>query len=432
MTGKNRVDQTVAIEGQLATPSRSGGTLIISPGAEGEQKIQIPDTPLVVGKSSQADLQIDDPTVSKRHFEIRKTAGGVQLVDLGSRNGTKINGIGVHGALLENGCLITFGRTKIRFESDIKDVSDIDAPTKFGDALGRSKEMRQVFSLLSRIAPTDLTITILGETGTGKDVLARGVHKHSPRGTGPFVVFDCGAVAPTLIESQLFGHTKGSFTGATEDRTGAFEQANGGTLFLDEIGELNLELQPKLLRVLEQRRVRPVGGDAEIPVDVRIVTATNRDLEREVAGGRFREDLYFRLSTAVVRLPALRERQEDLFDLANFFADQQGIKVTEETHAVLQEYDWPGNVRELKNVLAGALAVAEGGVLRPKDFVFFKKRHRAPTLERLPLGGRNLEAVEKAAIRQTLNEFGGNKTQAAKALGIAPSTLYAKIKKYEL
>jgi transcriptional regulator with PAS, ATPase and Fis domain len=247
-------------------------------------------------------------------------------------------------------------------------------------------------------------------------------------------VFDCGAVAPTLIESQLFGHQKGAFTGAVDNRQGAFERANGGTLFLDEIGELSLELQPKLLRVLEQRRLYRLGGEGDIPVDVRVVAATNRDLEKEVARGAFREDLYFRLSTAVVRLPPLRERKEDLTDLITHFARELGgVKVSPEAYKILESYDWPGNVRELKNVISGALAVVEAGEpLSPKDFVFFRKRRREPTLDGLPLAGRTLDSIEKTAIKQTLDQFSGNKTQAARALGIAPSTLYAKIKKYEL
>jgi transcriptional regulator with PAS, ATPase and Fis domain len=407
--------------------------LVVSPGTPAEHRVEIGDRPLVIGKAPDVDIRLNDPTVSKRHAEIRRTPSGVQLIDLGSRNGTKVNSIAVHGALLDGGVTLVLGRTKLRFESEQPRKPTGEGPTQFGGALGRSPSMRRVFGLLERIAPTDLTITILGETGTGKDVLARAVHDASPRSGGPFAVFDCGAVAPTLIESQLFGHQKGAFTGAVENRQGAFERANGGTLFLDEIGELSLELQPKLLRVLEGRRLYRLGGEGDVPVDVRVVAATNRDLEKEVARGAFREDLYFRLSTAVVRLPPLRERQEDLSDLITHFAQELGgVKVSAEAHKILESYDWPGNVRELKNVIAGALAVVEGDALTAKDFVFFRKRRREPTLDGLPLAGRTLDSIEKTAIKQTLDQFQGNKTQAAKALGIAPSTLYAKIKKYEL
>jgi len=434
MSRGKRADQTVAIDSAVRSSPASRAWLVLSPGTPEERRIEIGSRPLVIGKGPEADVRVTDPTVSKRHAELRRTPSGVQLLDLGSRNGTKVNGIAVHGALLEMGVTITLGRSKVLFDGErpSEDTTE-EGPTRFGDALGRSEAMREVFGLLARIAPTDLTITILGETGTGKDVLARAVHKTSPRTNGPFVVFDCGAVAPTLIESQLFGHEKGAFTGATDTRAGAFEMANGGTLFLDEIGELSLELQPKLLRVLEQRRLSRVGAETDLPVDVRVVSATNRDLEKEVEMGRFREDLFFRLSTAVVRLPPLRDRKEDLVDLAIHFAKEQGgVGISQEAENIITAYDWPGNVRELKNVISGAVAVVEGSELTAKDFVFFRKRKREPTLDGLPLAGRDLESIEKTAIRQTLDECAGNKTQAAKALGIAPSTLYAKIKKYEL
>jgi DNA-binding NtrC family response regulator len=247
------------------------------------------------------------------------------------------------------------------------------------------------------------------------------------------VVFDCGAAAPTLIESQLFGHERGAFTGAVDERRGAFEQAHGGTLFLDEIGELSIDLQPKLLRVLEQKRVGRLGSQTERPIDVRIVCATNRELEREVAAGRFRQGLFFRVNVAVVRLPPLRERREDLVPLIQLFASlTEGLEVSPEAFGILTSYDWPGNVRELRNVIQSAAAVSDGKLLRPRDFILFSGSHRAPTLDGLPLAGRTLESIESAAIRQTLQQFAGNKTQAARALGIAPSTLYAKLKKYAL
>jgi len=294
--------------------------------------------------------------------------------------------------------------------------------------------MRRVFALLARLAPTELTITLTGETGTGKDVLARAVHEASARAGRPFIVFDCGAVAGNLIESELFGHAKGSFTGAITTRQGAFETAQGGTLFLDEIGELSLDLQPKLLRVLEQRRLRRVGDSEDRPVDVRIVAATNRDLEVQVKEGAFRQDLFFRLSMAVLHVPALRERPEDLPALATHFAagSAGALTVAPETLQVLGRYDWPGNVRELRNVITAAAAVAEKGALEPRHLIFFRPQRRRPSVPRLPLAGQSLEAIERAAIDQTLRQFAGNRTKAARALGIAASTLYEKIKKYDL
>jgi DNA-binding NtrC family response regulator len=294
--------------------------------------------------------------------------------------------------------------------------------------------MRRVFALLQKLAPTELTITLTGETGTGKDVLARAVHDASPRAGAAFVVFDCGAAAPSLIETELFGHEKGAFTGAASERRGAFERAHGGTLFLDEVGELALDLQPKLLRALEQRCVRRVGGAEDITVDVRILAATNRDLEDDVHTGRFREDLYFRLSAAIVKVPSLRARRADLGELVQAILAAEGrrLSVSPDTLAVLASYDWPGNVRELRNVLLGAAALAEGETLEPRDLMFFRPRRRDPTIDRLPLAGRSLESIERAAIGQTLRQVGGNKVKAARELGIAPSTLYEKIKKYGL
>jgi DNA-binding NtrC family response regulator len=265
-------------------------------------------------------------------------------------------------------------------------------------------------------------------------VLARAIHKSSPRADGQLVVFDGGAVSPSLIESELFGHERGAFTGAHAERAGAFERADGGTLFLDEIGELPLDLQPRLLRALEQRAVRRIGGSAEMAVDVRVIAATNRDLAAEVAAGRFRQDLFFRLSAAVVHVPPLRERPEDLSVLIDRLIADTGreCRVSGPAVAALRAYDWPGNIRELKNVITTALAMVDGPLLEMRHLMFPGSARRQPSLDDLPLGGRTLDAVERAAIRQTLDQVGGNRSKAARALGIAPSTLYEKIKRYGL
>jgi DNA-binding NtrC family response regulator len=442
-----RRSPTVAYD--ASNPPPSGGDaayLVVAPGTPDEQRIFLGDRPIRIGSDEDNDLRLDDPHVSRRHAEVRRGPDGVLLRDLGSKNGTFVEGIKVKEALLPPGANITIGGTPLRYLAEgasaqvaskppaPRPPSEPTGPTKFGAAVGTSPRMREVFALLERVAPTDLTILITGETGTGKDVLARGVHSLSPRKNGPFVVFDCGAVAPSLIESELFGHERGAFTGAVTDHRGAFERAAGGTLFLDEIGELALDLQPKLLRALEQRAVRKIGGDSDIKVDVRIVAATNRDLEKEVGGGRFRQDLFYRLSTAVVSVPPLRERLADLPAIIEAILADAGrpMRVAKETYEALSGYDWPGNVRELKNAVAGAAALADGPVLEPRHLIFFKPRRRAPTIDSLPLAGRSLESIERAAIAQTLRQFDGNKTKAARALGIAPSTLYEKIKKYGL
>jgi DNA-binding NtrC family response regulator len=278
----------------------------------------------------------------------------------------------------------------------------------------------------------------MGETGTGKDVLAHAIHDASARAKQPFVIFDCGAVPPNLIESELFGHERGAFTGASSEHAGAFERAQGGTLFLDEIGELPLELQPRLLRALDSRAVRRVGGARDRRVDVRVVAATNRDLATLVSAKQFREDLYFRLAGAVLQLPALRDRLEDLALLVPRLLEDLGrvdVHVTEQAIAALRAHPWPGNVRELKNALACALAFVEAGALEPRHLRFVASgggEAEASAVDRLPLGGRPLDELERAAIRQTLAQTHGNKVRAAKLLGIAVSTLYDKIKRYGL
>jgi len=296
--------------------------------------------------------------------------------------------------------------------------------------------MHDVFDILARLARTDVTITLAGETGSGKDVLAHTVHAQSARGSEPFVVFDCGAVTASLAESELLGHEKGSFTGAIATHAGAFERAHGGTLFLDEVGELPLDLQPRLLRVLESRSVRRVGGALDRAVDVRVVAATNRDLASEVAAGRFRQDLYFRLAAAVVFVPPLRDRVEDLpLLIPQLLADlgHGDVIVADETLDALRPHPWTGNVRELKNALAYALAFVDDGLLRPRHFQLQASAAESESiLERLPLGGKTLQRIEEAAIRQTLAQTMGNKALAARKLDIAVSTLYEKLKKYNL
>jgi transcriptional regulator with PAS, ATPase and Fis domain len=308
---------------------------------------------------------------------------------------------------------------------------------RFGRIAALSPAMREVFAAVSRLAATDVTLTLIGETGTGKDVLAHGVHEASGRAGTPFVVFDCGAVPPNLVESELFGHERGAFTGAHTEHVGAFERAAGGTLFLDEIGELPLDLQPRLLRALENRSVRRVGGTRDLPIGARIIAATNRDLATLVATKHFRQDLYFRLAAAVVHLPPLRERLEDLAVLVPQLLSDLGrreVRIAAETFALLRGHRWPGNVRELKNTLACALAFvdAEGGVLEPRHVRFVASTGDQSMLDRLPLAGQPLVNIEQAAIRQTLALTRGNKVQTARLLGIAASTLYEKLKRYGL
>jgi DNA-binding NtrC family response regulator len=311
---------------------------------------------------------------------------------------------------------------------------------RFGKVVARSPGMHKVLDVLERVARTDVTVTLLGETGSGKDVLARALHEHSPRASGPFVVFDCGSVAANLAESELLGHERGAFTGAVSAHAGAFERAQGGTLFLDEVAELPLDLQPRLLRALESRSVRRVGGRVYREADVRVVVATHRDLRADVAAGRFREDLFFRLAVAVVEIPPLRKRLDELPELVDALLCDLGrgdLRVSEAAHAALRAHPWPGNVRELKNALSYAIALADpGAALEPRHLRLLEAvgdgSGDSPGLDELALGGHSLARIERAAIRQTLRLAAGDKADAARTLGIAVSTLYKKLKKYEL
>jgi DNA-binding NtrC family response regulator len=302
--------------------------------------------------------------------------------------------------------------------------------------IARSPGMHEVFDVLGRVARTDMTVTFIGETGSGKDVLAHALHEHSARARGPFVVFDCGSVAPSLAESELLGHERGAFTGAVSAHPGAFERAQGGTLFLDEVAELPLSLQTRLLRALESRVVRRVGGRVDRDVDVRVVAATHHDLRASVAAGVFREDLFFRLAVAVVAVPPLRERIDELPDLVHGLLQDLGrpdVRVSDAALEALRAHPWPGNVRELKNVLSCAIALAdEGAILEPADVRLMPAVNDDSILEQLRLGGYRLEQIERVAIRQTLRQAAGNKAEAARILGIAVSTLYQKAKRYGL
>jgi transcriptional regulator with PAS, ATPase and Fis domain len=319
----------------------------------------------------------------------------------------------------------------------MKAADDADAPPashSFGAVVAQSATMIRVLTDLERLAPSNVTLTLIGETGTGKDVLAHAIHGASGRPRGPFVIFDCGAVPPNLMESELFGHEKGSFTGAHAEHNGAFERAAGGTLFLDEIGELPLDLQPRLLRALDNRSIRRVGGTRDRTLDVRIVAATNRNLPAFVAAKQFRQDLYFRLTAAVVHLPPLRDRIDDVPLLVpRLLADlgRGSVSVAAAALEQLCEHRWPGNVRELKNTLSCALAfVADGEALQPRHLRFPDTASDHSMLDALPLGGYDLDSVEQATIKQTLVLTGGNKIRAARMLGISHSTLYEKLKRY--
>jgi DNA-binding NtrC family response regulator len=330
----------------------------------GGKDVTIDVDPVVVGRDEGAQIHLSDPEVSALHCELRAVNEGVLVKDLGSTNGTFVGRLRVREAVVTTPTDVVVGQTKISIEPTGKQRVDVGYSDRFGDLVGASPKMRRVFGVLEKVASTPLSILILGETGTGKEVVAKSVHNASDRARGPFVVVDCGSIPATLAESLLFGHEKGAFTGAAERKKGALAEADGGTLFLDELGELPLDLQPKLLRALAERQVKRVGGSTFEPIDVRVLAATRRDLGAEMNAGRFRSDLFFRIAQVRVELPPLRERLGDVSLLVEEVCKRVGKPAA--AQAVLDwidrrlgSYDWPGNVRELVNVAQVAATLAD-------------------------------------------------------------------------
>jgi transcriptional regulator with PAS, ATPase and Fis domain len=373
------------------------------------------------------DLRVTDPTVSRVHCELRIRGSAITLRDGGSTNGTYVEGVCLRDGDIPPGATVRVGQTVFRIEvGEEPAFIDVSEKTSFGELVGASIEMRRLYAILERIAPSTTTLLIQGETGTGKDVVARSLHAASKRATQPFVGVDCGAIPENLIESELFGHVRGAFSGAVSDRKGVFEEASGGTLFLDEIGEMPVALQPKLLRAIETRTVRRVGANTERPVDVRIVAATNRPLSRCVNEGTFREDLYYRLAVVEAHLPPLRARREDIAALArHFYRGFQGptADLPDDFVKMLSARSWPGNVRELRNFIERSVLLG---------FVIAPARRSAPpapaatSLEamvpvHLPLKDARqawTESFESVYVRTLLQKSGGNVTRAAEAAGV--------------
>jgi transcriptional regulator with PAS, ATPase and Fis domain len=327
--------------------------LVVVDGPSRGLRVPVQDGVARVGTAPANHLRLADPTVSRVHCEVRGGPEGIVVCDCGSTNGTYVEGVRLQQGEVRPGALVRVGASAFRIDDVGGGVSlPLSDRATFGECVGASLEMRRVYAVLERIAPTTSTVLIEGETGTGKDVVARSLHAASARSAGPFVPIDCGAIPETLIESELFGHVRGAFSGAQSDRRGVFEEASGGTLFLDEIGELPLRVQPKLLRAIEARAVRRLGSNMERPVDVRIVAATNRPLARCVNEGTFREDLYYRLAVVEVTIPPLRARRDDIATLARHFnAQVGGGELPPDFLVMLAGRSWPGNVRELRNFI---------------------------------------------------------------------------------
>ena len=353
--------------------------LVYQPKTGRAQEFIFDKTPISVGAMEDNDLVIEDDTVSRYHCRLLQERETYVLQDLESTNGTFINRVRIREAWLTPGCTINLGDTSLSF-TPVDETMEIKPSNRdrFGGIIGQNVKLREIYGILEKVAPTNATIVIEGETGTGKEVVAHAIHQASSRADKPFMVFDCSAVPDNLIESELFGHEKGAFTNAISTRQGVFELANTGTIFLDELGELGLEMQPKLLRVLEQREVKRVGASKAAKVDVRVIAATNRDLEEEVKAGRFRQDLFYRLSVVRIRLPALRERKDDIKLLVAHFLNNLSFNrkadgqpkvrgVTAEALELMIAYNWPGNVRELLNMCERAVSFAEGLEITAED-----------------------------------------------------------------
>ncbi len=416
-----------------------------------------------IGRGREADLLLPDPSVSRCHARIFRVGEQYFLADT-SKNGTFHDGKRITQLVLSGERDFRIGPYRIHFLPGGALPSSGDPPTvassttdpvpaavgkrkiperdnsgiTFG-IVGHSPVIKRLIDNILRVGKSDLPVLVEGETGSGKELVSRGIHDCSDRRNQAFVVVNCGAISPELIESELFGHEKGAFTGATSQRRGAFEMAHGGTLFLDEIGELPLSLQPKLLRSLEQKEIKRVGGNDTILVDVRILSATNRSLKEEIARKTFRDDLYFRIGTILLNVPSLRERREDIIPIARHFLSEIGTgdgRTTSELSVPAVEFlkaqDWPGNVRELRNAVQRAVVMSDGSTLQAEDFSFLldpeisdRENDTDPSLSRW-------EQSEKNNILAELSRQNWNKTRTAKELGIAKSTLFEKLKKYAI
>ena len=392
-----------------------------------------------IGSGRGCQLVLLDRAVSRHHATLRIDKGSIRVIDENSSNGTTVDGVRVRDAYARADSIIALGNSKIRLALDSGAVDlPLSSREHFGGLIGTSASMRQLYTLLELVVDTGDTVLVEGETGTGKELVAEALHEESARAHGPFVVFDCSAVSANLVESELFGHERGAFTGAVSDRMGAFEAEDEGTLFLDEIGELPLELQPKLLRALERREVRRLGSQTPRHANVRVVAATHRNLDNEVAQGRFREDLFYRLAVVRVRVPPLRERAGDIPLLVEHFARQHAAgrdaAIDERTLRELSGGAWPGNVRELRNAVARTLSLGKLAALAPMS----GRRGGAPPPAvdlSVPLKvakSAAAEALERAYCVAALEATGGNATKAAELAGVNRKYMQRAIKRYDL
>jgi transcriptional regulator with GAF, ATPase, and Fis domain len=447
---------TVFVDRKATKRKLRKSRLVVEDGPQKGTRLDIASERMTIGRSGICDLQLTDEGASGTHCEIVAKEAGFLLRDLASTNGTWVAGVRVREAWLEPGMPLRIGNTVIRFEHGSGSIEiALSRREQFYDLVGHGVRMREIFAVLEKVAASDLTVLVRGETGTGKELVARAIHRASKRSQRPLVVQDCSAIPANLIESILFGHERGSFTGAADRKQGCFEVADGGTLFLDEIGELDISLQPKLLRVLETREVQRVGGTRMIPVDVRVVAATNRDLRQMVNEGTFREDLYYRLSVVQVDLPPLRERPEDVPALANQFLEESAKRghhaegthftITRDAMMKLQAYPWPGNVRELKNTIERAVSLADGVELGMHDLLPASQKtppmfFPGGTAEQFVDNGvpfkdakqTVVDAFEAQYLKAMLDKHGDNISRSARAAGLTRYHLRELAKRYGL
>jgi len=419
-----------------------GGRLLVVKGPDRGESIAVSNVAFTLGSGSGCDVPLSDPTISRRHLGVEPGPDGVVLRDLGSTNGSFVQGARFNELVLGFGTEVTVGKTVLKFvpNEEIVDLGPSESES-YGALVGRDPKLRRLFRLLDDVAATDATVLIEGETGTGKELFAEEIHRHSPRKNGPFIVFDCGAVPDELIESALFGHVRGAFTGAVTDRRGAFEEADGGTLFLDEIGELSPAVQPALLRALDKQSVRPVGGSSYTHASVRVVAATNRNLRAQIAAKQFREDLYYRVAVVRMLVPPLRDRPDDIPLLVEHFMRQfcaeRALAVAPEDLERLCRHPWMGNARELRNVIERACALSHGARLELDEALDERpvgQGDGAPNID-LPFKEAKAQVVdrfERGYIEAILKRHEGNLSAAARAAEIDRKHLRELLRKHGL
>jgi DNA-binding NtrC family response regulator len=418
-------------------PIRTLAVEVLS-GPDAKKRAEADSERLTIGTAQGNVLVLTDPTVSRFHLELARDESGIVVDDLESTNGTSTGGIRILRGIVPPGTQLALGRSVLLVTEGAGARVELHAGDRLGDILGSTASMRRLMAQIDRAAGANVPVLAIGETGTGKELVARALHEKSPRAQGPLVVVDCGALAPGLVASELFGHERGAFTGAERQHVGAFERANGGTLFLDEIGELPPDLQPQLLGALERRKFRRVGGNSDISVDVRLVSATNRDLRAEVNAGTFRLDLYYRLAVVELRLPPLRERHDDIPLLVDHFLRECGHDgpvsgvVPLETMEALRTYRWPGNIRELRNWVEATVAMGEAPDL-------FEREPGAPASASSVLGlpykaARNvvLERFEAEYLARLLSDTNGNVSLAARRAQMDRSYLIKLLQRHRL